>query len=198
MKYSDPALERICKSGGWFTISNILTYIRILLTPVIVAGIFYKHWYLVFYIFIAASLTDLLDGYLARLFNQQTTLGACLDPIADKIFLISIFSSLAFLDSPFFHIPVWFVIFILCRESVILLGTYVMMRAEIDVKIDPSIWGKLTTFFQILFIAWIFICYFMHWMPSKTYYTLLSFITFFSVFSLIQYISLGIRYLRNR
>ena len=197
MKYSDPITRQIIQDEKWFTISNCLTFVRILLTPVIVAAIIFKYWYLAFYSFVFAAATDLLDGYLARLLDEQTNLGAMLDPIADKIFLIATFSSLAFLDSPFFHIPVWFIILILCRESTIMLGTFSMMQANIKVEINPTIWGKLTTFFQIIFISWIFICYFFSWVPSKTYYTLLGFITAFSIISLVQYVSLGIKYLRK-
>lgn len=197
MKYSDPVIDKVRKDERWFTISNCLTFLRIILTPVIVVAIIYKQWSVAFYSFMIAAITDLLDGYLARLLDEQTNLGAFLDPVADKFFLIATFSSLAFLDSPFFHIPVWFIAIILCREFTIILGTYVMMQANINVKINPTIWGKLTTFFQIVFISWIFICYFLGWVPSKTYYVLLSFITIFSVVSLIQYIVLGIKYLRH-
>ena len=197
MKYSDPIADQVIQDKKWFTISNCLTFVRILLTPVIVVAIIFKYWYFAFYSFVFAAITDLLDGYLARLLNEQSNLGAMLDPIADKFFLISTFSSLAFLDSPFFHIPIWFVILILCREFTIMLGTFSMMQANINVKINPTIWGKLTTFFQIIFISWIFICYFFSWVPSKTYYTLLGFITAFSIISLVQYVSLGIKYLRK-
>ena len=73
--------------GGapWLTISNVLTVLRILLVPVIVVGISHHLWSFVFVLFLVAGLTDMLDGYLARWLNEQTTLGACLDPIADKI-----------------------------------------------------------------------------------------------------------------
>jgi len=197
MKHSGPICDQISEDKCWFTISNFLTFLRILLSPALVAGIYFKYWQLTFALFIAVAFTDVLDGYIARWLDEKTNLGAFLDPIADKIFLLSVFSSLAFLDSPFFHIPTWFVFLILCRELIILLGTYFLIKTNVKVEVNPTIWGKLTTFFQIIFISWIFVCYFLGRLPCKTYYSLLGFVTFFSLLSLFQYVGLGIRYLRS-
>jgi cardiolipin synthase len=179
------------------TISNGLTVLRMLLTPFIVAGIFYEHWAAVFYLIIIAGLTDLFDGYLARNFNQASNIGKILDPIADKILTISSFSALAFLQSPSFPIPVWFVCLILCRELIIILGSYGLVRSGKKFEVSPTLSGKLTTLFQILFILWLFVCHFFGWVPAKTYYTLLIFLSIFSVLSLLQYITIGTRYLKH-
>lgn len=180
-----------------FTISNGLTFLRMLLTPVIVAGIFYERWTAVFFLIIIAGITDLLDGYFARHFNQASNLGKILDPIADKILTISSFSALAFLQSPSFPIPVWFVCLIVCRESIIILGSYGLVRSGKKLEVSPTLSGKLTTFFQLLFILWLFICYFFGWVPARTYFVLLLFLSVFSVLSLLQYIKIGTRYFRH-
>ncbi|MCF7799977.1 CDP-alcohol phosphatidyltransferase family protein [Candidatus Babeliales bacterium] len=191
------AYKNIHKDKQWFTVANCLTASRILLVPFIVAGIFYQRWYLVFYLFIYVGLSDLLDGFLARLLKENTYLGKILDPIADKILLVSSFSALAFLESPSFLIPKWFVFLVLFREFFILTGSFIMLLLNINFEIAPTIWGKLTTFFQILFILWIFLCGFFEWNPEKTYYIFLTLLALFSVLSLLQYIKIGLNYLIN-
>ncbi len=192
------AFRDIYKDKSWLTISNFLTFSRILVTPVIVVGIFYQSWKLVFVLYLFAGLTDLVDGYLARLLNQETFLGKALDPVADKILLISSFAALAFIRSPSFMIPVWFVLIVLIRELIILLGSVFLFKKKTTFKIEPTIWGKLTTLFQLLFIIWLFVCYFFGWVPAKTYYVLLTLLTIFSAISLFQYIKIGLNYFFNK
>ena len=189
--------KEILKDKSWITVSNILTVSRILLTPIIVFGIFKESWNIVFGLIFFVGISDLLDGYLARLLDEGTNLGKILDPLADKFLIISLFSSLAF-RSPSFSIPIWFVILILLRELIIIFGTGIILHLGINVKISPTIWGKLTTFFQLLFIFWLFVCNFFKWMPARTYYILLILLSIFSIFSLFKYIKLGINYLLGR
>ena len=177
-----------------FNISNLLTISRIFIAPFIVLGIFYNYWYLVFFLLVVAGLTDFFDGYLARKFNQGTVLGACLDPIADKILLVSTFSALAMIDSPSFKVPFWFVFFLFFREIIILGGTLFLFLTGKDFKVSPSIAGKMTTFFQLSFIFWIFACYFFGWNPIKTYSVLIVILALFSFISLFQYGMIGLRY----
>lgn len=179
-------------------ISNLLTFVRIAITPIIVVGIMNHRWTGVFFLLLLAGVTDVLDGYLARLLNQGTTFGACLDPIADKILLISSFAALCFVDSPSFFIPSWFVFFVLVRETIILGGAFLLFFLGIKVKVSPSVAGKLTTFFQLSFILWIFSCYFFGWNPQRTYTVLLISITLFSLISLVQYGLVGVKYLKKQ
>lgn len=187
--------EKIFKDKSWLTISNFLTISRIFLTPVIVYGIFSQRWRMVFLLFLIVTITDLLDGYLARLLNQNTYLGKILDPVADKFLIISSFSSLAFLHSPSFFIPAWFVALVVLREFIIIFGSSILLFLKTNFEVQPNIWGKLTTFFQLIFIMWIFICYFFAWVPAKTYYSLLILLSFFSILSLLQYIKIGFQFL---
>ncbi|MBU1008262.1 CDP-alcohol phosphatidyltransferase family protein [Candidatus Dependentiae bacterium] len=188
----------IVREGRWLTISNALTFLRILLVPIIVLGIANHLWTVVFFLLLFAGLTDVLDGYLARRLNEQTVLGACLDPIADKFLLIASFAALSFVDSPSFSIPSWFVFLVCVREVTILGGSFLLMLRGIQLKIAPSIWGKMTTFFQLLFILWIFICYFAGWSPVKTYSILIVLLALFSLISLAQYTMVGMLYLRGK
>lgn len=181
-----------------FTISNLLTLSRIFLVPFVVWGIITNSWFFVFTLLVVAGITDVLDGHLARKFGQGTDLGACLDPIADKFLLISSFAALSFVDSPSFSIPRWFFFLVLLRELIILGGSFILLLLGIKIKVAPSIAGKLTTFFQLSFILWIFACYFFGWNPVKTYYVSLLFITLFSLASLTQYGFIGMQYLKSK
>ena len=181
----------------WLTLSNGLTFLRIVLTPFIVMGIVHRSWVVVFGLLLIAALTDFFDGHLARWRNEQTVVGAYLDPIADKILLVSSFATLSFVDSPSFSIPFWFVLLVFMREAIIIGGSIVLFVLKIKFKVSPSIWGKLTTFFQLTFILWLFICYFAEWSPIRTYSVLLVLLAIFSLISLVHYGMIGVRYLRS-
>lgn len=189
--------HKILQDKRWVNISNIFTLTRILLAPVIILQMYWRNWNMAFGFFVIGALTDLLDGYLARLLNTQTNLGRMLDPIADKIFLVSSFFSLSFISTPSFQIPSWFVYLLLFREFVLLLGCIFLLALKINFEIKPIMWGKLTTLFQIIFIGWIFSCYFFHWIPLKTYNVSLVMLAGYSIFSLLQYVKVGIGYFKK-
>ena len=152
---------------------------------------------LALFFFSLASFTDMYDGVLARKMKLESDYGKLLDPVADKLLLVSCFAALAFIRSPSFVVPAWFVFLVLFRELFIMLGSFLILLADFKFEIAPTIWGKLTTFFQILFIFWIFICGFFQWNPEKTYHVFLALLTVFSVLSLLQYIKIGLNYLYN-
>ena len=179
----------------WVNVSNALTFLRIILAPLVVVGVLFQAWRATFLIFLVASISDVLDGYCARLFNEKTALGEILDPIADKFFLLCSFGSLAFLATPSFSIPIWFVILFCVRELIILSGTYILLRINRNFHVEPTVWGKLTTLFQLLFIGWLFVCYFLHWAPMRTYAVVVILLALFSLLSLMQYMRIGIAYL---
>lgn len=196
-KISD-TLKQLWKEKRWLTFSNMLTLLRIVLVPFIVIGIVGQLWLSTFFMLLAAAFTDFFDGYLARRFGDQTELGACLDPIADKILLVSCFSALAFIDSPSFSIPIWFVFLIFFREMFILGGSIVLFLLGIRFKVSPSIGGKLTTFFQLSFILWLFVCYFFDWNPVKTYSVLIVMLAILSIISLVHYCFIGVSYVGGK
>ena len=189
--------HKILQDKRWVNISNIFTLLRILLSPVIVWQMYCRNWNLAFGFFVVGAITDLLDGYLARLFDTQTNLGRMLDPVADKIFLVSSFFSLSFISTPSFHVPSWFVYLLLFREFALLSGCVILFVLKVNFEVQPIMWGKLTTVFQILFIVWIFSCYFFHWIPLRTYSVSLVLLAGYSIFSLLQYIRVGFNYLKR-
>ena len=177
----------IQQDAAWLTLSNFFSVLRIVLAPAVAVGIYYQQWGATFFIFLLAALTDALDGYFARRWGEHTCLGRILDPLADKIFLLTVFAALSFLASPSFGIPWWFVVFILVREVMIITGSCLLVCRHDDSQIQPVFLGKLTTFSHMVFIGWIFCCSFLGWMPEKTYLVCLSVMIFFSLGALFQY-----------
>ncbi len=176
------------------TIPTLFTLARIVLTPIIVAAMVMQYWGVAFILFVLAALTDMIDGNLARYYGEHTFLGACLDPIADKFLLLSCFFTLAFVQTPLFTIPIWFVLLVLCKE-VVLIGAAIlvyMLKGHIEVK--PLLLGKLTAVVQMGFIIWLFACYFFRWLPIRTYYLMLIVLLVMLFASLIQYVITGWRW----
>ncbi|WP_041608152.1 CDP-diacylglycerol--glycerol-3-phosphate 3-phosphatidyltransferase [Halobacteroides halobius] len=126
------------------TVANCLTLIRILLLPFFLFFFFYdfsNHYLIAAIIFTLSALTDLFDGYIARKFDQITSLGKILDPLADKLTFIIVFTALA-IDG---FIPFILIVFILVRELVVLCGSMYMYYRSKDI-ISPSNTGKGATF----------------------------------------------------
>lgn len=175
------------------TISTLFTLVRIALTPCIVLAMIWDAWGIAFGLFVFACITDWLDGYLARMRNEQTFLGACLDPVADKILILSVFFTLAFMQSLPFSIPIWFVILMLLKETILVGGAVFIFVTKGYIEIRPRKLGKVTTFIQMLFIGWVFACYFFAWAPIKTYYVALTILIILVFASLLEYTRIGIQ-----
>ena len=136
----------------FMNLPNKLTLFRIILVPFFVWAL-YTNMYAALIIFIAASLTDQLDGHLARKHNQVTTFGKLMDPLADKILTLSAF--VCFLGLGYDYVPAWLVVIIIARE---LLVTGIRLIALSENKvIAAGIWGKLKTVAQIAAIIMLMI-----------------------------------------
>lgn len=186
MKLKQTECYKQAAEARWLTFSNILTLSRIFLAPVIFVGIAQGWWQFSFIVFLVAAATDLLDGHLARALNDKTSLGTLLDPIADKIFLLTAFCALSFYGTPLFKIPWWFFLFVVIREIVLVVGGIFLICRFDSMAIKPSLWGKMTTFLQLLFIAWVII-------GGQFCYFLLVILTIFSCVSLGYYIYYGLQ-----
>jgi len=193
MKFSFSFFKKAPAREKRITIATLFTVGRMILAPFIVAAMIMHQWGLAFWLFVIAALTDTIDGNLARWFGEKTFLGACLDPIADKLLILSVFFTLAFVQSPLFSIPLWLVLFVLLKELIILGGSLVMLLLDKPLHIAPTWLGKMTTAVQISFIIWLFACYFFHWLPIKTYYTMLGLVFVLTFLSLLQYLRIGFR-----
>ena len=174
-------------------ISNALTLGRIAITPFMVLAIVYHQWQWALALLLVAGLTDVLDGYFARLLNEESMLGKYLDPLADKIFLVAATVAMAYTDVPSLHIPWWFAAFIALRETLMIAGAFAMAMIGQTQEVKPTVYGKLTTFFLILFIAWLIICYLFSWRPELTYSFALGLLVIVAVFSLLHYAKIAIQ-----
>ena len=141
------------KKWEWANLPNILTSIRILLVPLFLAAFFrldeHKHL-ATLCIFFAAGLTDCMDGYFARKYNQITMLGKVLDPIADKLLTASVLLCLCLS-----RVINWVLLaVIVVKELYMAVGTSVCLRRGIEVASD--IYGKLATliFYPAVLLAW--------------------------------------------
>jgi cardiolipin synthase len=124
---------------------NILTLCRIVAVPVVVWALTDGLYALAFACFVAAGITDGIDGWIARRFNMRTTLGAYLDPLADKALLVSIYITLGVVH----HLPLWLVILVVSRDVMIVGAVILSWVLERPVTIAPLFVSKLTTVAQI-------------------------------------------------
>jgi cardiolipin synthase len=131
------------------TAPNLLTLLRICLAPFLVAAILEAHFGLSFGLFVAAGLTDALDGTLARMLKQRTTLGQYLDPVADKLLLSTMFLVLMHQGL----IPVTVTVLVFGRDVGILLVAAILYAAVGRREFSPSIFGKANTAAQVGAVA---------------------------------------------
>lgn len=108
-------------------------------------------------VFLAVALTDALDGYLARSRNEVTALGRILDPIADKLLLLSATLMLTRPGLPQLHpqLPVWFTLTVISRDVLLVAGALVVHHLAHTVAVHPRISGKIATFLQMASIVWV-------------------------------------------
>ena len=153
------------------TTANKITLVRILMIPAFVLmAIYYGEsikrgnaleWqrYLAIALFLVAAVSDGLDGYIARRYNQKSALGVILDPIADKGLLLSAIITLSIsnwnVDPQYGQFPTWFPVLVISRDAVILIGSAVLHLLNGKVRVQPSWTGKVATFFQMTAIAWV-------------------------------------------
>jgi len=142
------------KMPSALTIANLLTVLRLILIPVFVTALYYQQFRSALAVFLVAAVTDGLDGLVARSFNQKTQLGAILDPMADKLLLVTAFVILSLprftLTAP---IPFWLTAVAISRDVIIVLGAAVINMTTGFRQFRPSIPGKLNTLVQIVMIV---------------------------------------------
>lgn len=136
------------------TLPNLLTLLRILAIPFFAIAVWYGRMWEALGIFIAAGLTDLLDGWIARTFNQKSRLGGILDPAADKLLMTTAFilTSLP-KDHLKMPMPVWVAIFSICRDVIISFVVVVAFLRSEPLNARPSFLGKFTTGAEIVVIG---------------------------------------------
>lgn len=128
---------------------NIITIARIALVPVMILLLKEQDYAAGLIVFVIAGASDALDGYLAKRLNVQSRLGAILDPVADKLLLVSAYVMLTVLG----HIPFWLVLVVVFRDLLIVGGYMLYTSHAGPVKMRPSILSKLNTLMQIALVT---------------------------------------------
>ena len=128
-------------------IPNLITLGRILLVPIVVWAIASGEMWIAFILFVAAGVSDAVDGFLAKRFGMTTELGAYLDPLADKALIVSIYITLGVNGI----IPIWLVILVVSRDILIVGGIMLSWVVGSPLKIKPLLVSKLNTVAQIVF-----------------------------------------------
>src|ERR1035438_6295630 len=131
------------------TAPNLLTLLRICLAPFLVAAILERHFAVSFGLFVAAGLTDALDGLLARILKQRTLLGEYLDPVADKLLLSTLFLVLMHMTL----IPVTVTVLVFGRDVGILVVAAILYAATGRREFTPSVFGKANTLAQVVAVS---------------------------------------------
>ena len=131
-----------------FTIPNLLSFIRIILVPIIVVLYLKKHMVAATVLVVVSGASDMLDGFIARTFNQVSDLGKLLDPIADKLFLVSAFIALGIAGA----LPVWLIVLVILRDLLIVAGAFAYHRLVEPLSAAPSAIGKFNTLAQVALI----------------------------------------------
>ena len=159
------------KAGLTMTTANKVTIVRILLIPFFVVEVLYYvrtgselHRLLAIVSFGLAAVCDGVDGYIARHYNQRSELGAILDPLADKLLLVSGIVVLSFDQHPYLQsVPLWLTGTIIGRDILLLTGLVVIQMIVGKVKVRPRILGKVATVLQMVIVLWILLKWDEHW-----------------------------------
>lgn len=190
------------------TTANKITIVRILMIPAFVTmAIYYGQsvqrgepleWqrFTAIALFLLAAVSDGLDGYVARRYNQRSALGVILDPIADKGLLLSGIITLSISnwsdDPDYGRFPAWFPVLIITRDAVILVGSLILHLLNGRVQVKPSWTGKIATFLQMVAIGWVMLQ--LHFLPLIY---IVAAAGFFTLISGIVYVRSGVRQLQS-
>ena len=130
-------------------IPNLLTLFRIVLTPVIVFAVLSQQPKLALGLMVTAGVTDMLDGAIAKHFNQRTTVGAFMDPLADKLMLISCIVTLFLVG----QVPLFLFLAVIFRDVIIMGGALAYELVTHRLEMRPSLISKATTMMQIVYVV---------------------------------------------
>lgn len=146
--------------------ANKISVFRILLVPVFVGfGVYYgqsvaqgepdvRFRYAATFVFALAALSDALDGYIARNYNQKTRLGAILDPLADKLLMLAAILTLSFTSWPQ-RFPLWFPLIVISKDVLSVAGAFIIDHIAGHCRIKAHWTGKVSTVCQIVALLWV-------------------------------------------
>ncbi len=137
----------------WITIPTLLTLSRFALVPIFVGLFLHGEYKKAFFVFVAAGITDFLDGYIARKFNMRSTLGSMLDPLADKFLMLLSFIMLSQLN----YIEWWITYLVIGRDLGIVLCALILLLMRVRLYFKPTLISKINTTAQIVLLALAFL-----------------------------------------
>jgi cardiolipin synthase (CMP-forming) len=172
--------------------SNKITLLRIMLVPIFMITIIQEVRFLPLIIFFVCMVSDGLDGFVARHYNQKTTLGTFLDPAADKFLLLSAYLMLALTND----LPWWLTIVVLSRDIFIVCGWIVIYFLSGSTRVYPKIFGKVSTFFQMTTIILVLIS--KYFIPIKYLNYFYYATVFFAIASGIDYLYYNAKYTSSK
>jgi len=140
-------VQRRPNRGLALNLPNLITVARILMVPVVVWAIAQRQMQIAFLLFLAAGVSDAVDGFLAKRFGMASELGAHLDPLADKALIVSIYVALGITEA----IPRWLVILVVSRDILIVGGVMFAWFLDKPMRVKPLLVSKLNTGAQIVF-----------------------------------------------
>ncbi len=130
---------------------NTISLARLFSVPILVWLILTNHFNAAFWLFLAAGISDALDGFIAKHWKQSSKLGTYLDPLADKVLLMGVYITLGAID----QIPLWLAILVVFRDLLIIGGVLLLHVSKAEVKLRTLIISKLNTALQILLIIFV-------------------------------------------
>lgn len=190
------------------TLANKITITRLFLIPVFVVFAAYysksidaaqedpRLRIIALIVFAVAALSDALDGYIARHFNQSTKLGRALDPVADKLLLLSGIVTLSVTN---WHtgLPIWFAVLVIARDILIVSGVIIIHYTAGKVQMGPLITSKICTFLQLSCVCWVLVDFWSVEARPLPLEILIYLAALFTLVSGYQYVAEGIRQLRE-
>lgn len=186
------------QSSGYYVmlrlLPHLLTLLRLFAAPVVVWLLVQARYREALALVLLAGLTDWFDGYTARLLGVSGRLGVILDPLADKVLLVVLFLALGYVAK----LPLWLVALVIGRDLVIVIGALLLRLFRNIYEFLPTIWGKVSTFFQIVLVLLVLIhsafpYQFFWWLRNIA----LALCAFFTAFSGLGYVRIGIRLARQ-
>jgi cardiolipin synthase len=149
--------------GPW-TLPNFITLLRLAALPFFLVAISDGRFGIALAIFVAAGLSDGIDGFLARRFDMKSALGAYLDPIADKLMLMTSYLFLAIPSYPApVKVPVWLAVMVISRDFLLMLVALLMILSSSRKRFPPSWNGKVTTVTQIITVLFVLCANIWNW-----------------------------------
>ncbi len=182
-------------SSNW-TLANLVTICRIILIIPFLYFINEGRFAVALTIFFIASITDYIDGYLAKNYNQQSRLGQVLDPAADKLLTTASFVVMALPRDNFASLPLWLVVAVIGRDLLIVVGSWIIYLLTKFKEFKATALGRINTFLEMGLVFWFLVFHTANWLTSllpTLYLVVLASV----LVSGGEYVLMGVRILRS-